>query len=33
MLILAAGGAGVRATDRVVETLIGAAVGLLVDCR
>ncbi len=30
MLILAAGGAGVRATDRVVETLIGAAVGLLV---
>jgi uncharacterized membrane protein YgaE (UPF0421/DUF939 family) len=31
MLILAAGGAGVRATDRVVETLIGAAVGLLVN--
>lgn len=32
MLILAAGGAaGVRATDRVYETLIGAAVGLLVN--
>ncbi len=31
MLILAAGGAGVRATDRIVETLIGAAVGLLVN--
>jgi hypothetical protein len=31
MLILAAGGAGVRATDRVVETLLGAAVGLLVN--
>ena len=29
MLILAAGGAGVNALDRVVETLIGAAVGLL----
>ena len=31
MLILAAGGAGVNALDRVVETLIGAAVGLLVN--
>ncbi|HET6876007.1 MAG TPA: aromatic acid exporter family protein [Jatrophihabitans sp.] len=31
MLILAAGGAGAQATDRVVETLVGAAVGLLVN--
>jgi uncharacterized membrane protein YgaE (UPF0421/DUF939 family) len=31
MLILAAGGAGVNALDRVVETLIGAAVGLAVN--
>jgi hypothetical protein len=31
MLILAAGGAGVNALDRVVQTLIGAAVGLLVN--
>jgi hypothetical protein len=31
MLIFAAGGAGVNALDRVVETLIGAAVGLLVN--
>ncbi len=31
MLILAAGGAGVNALDRVVETVIGAAVGLLVN--
>jgi uncharacterized membrane protein YccC len=31
MLILAAGGAGVRAFDRVAETLIGAAVGLLIS--
>ena len=31
MLILAVGGLGTRATDRVVETLIGAAVGLLVN--
>lgn len=30
MLILAAGGAGARAVDRVDETLIGAAVGVLV---
>jgi hypothetical protein len=31
MLILAAGGAGTQATDRVAETLIGAAVGVLVN--
>jgi Aromatic acid exporter family member 1 len=31
MLILAAGGAGVQATDRVGETLIGAAVGVLIN--
>jgi uncharacterized membrane protein YgaE (UPF0421/DUF939 family) len=31
MLILAAGGAGVNAIDRVVETLIGAVVGVLVN--
>jgi hypothetical protein len=31
MLILAAGGAGVRALDRIDETLIGAAVGVLVS--
>jgi uncharacterized membrane protein YccC len=31
MLILAAGGAGVQAVDRVIETLVGAAVGLLVN--
>lgn len=31
MLILAAGGAGVNAIDRVVETVIGAAAGLLVN--
>jgi uncharacterized membrane protein YgaE (UPF0421/DUF939 family) len=31
MLILAAGGAGIRATDRVIETLIGAGVGVLVS--
>jgi hypothetical protein len=31
MLILAVGGLGTRATDRVVETLIGAAVGLLIN--
>jgi hypothetical protein len=31
MLILSAGGAGSAATDRVVETVIGAAVGLLVN--
>lgn len=31
MLILAAGGAGVRAFDRVTETLIGAAVGVLIS--
>jgi len=32
MLILAAGGAaGVRATDRIIETLLGAAVGVLVS--
>lgn len=31
MLILAAGGAGVQATDRVSETLMGAAVGVLVN--
>ena len=31
MLILAAGGAGVQATDRVVETMVGAAVGVLVN--
>lgn len=31
MLILAAGGAGVQAIDRVIETLIGAGAGLLVN--
>jgi len=31
MLILAAGGAGVQATDRVIETVVGAALGLLVN--
>jgi hypothetical protein len=31
MLILAAGGAGVQATDRVIETVVGAAIGLLVN--
>lgn len=31
MLVLAAGGAGVQATDRVVETLVGAAAGLLIN--
>jgi hypothetical protein len=31
MLILAAGGAGAAASDRVAETLIGAAVGLLLN--
>ncbi|HET6847215.1 MAG TPA: FUSC family protein [Gaiellales bacterium] len=31
MLILAAGGAGTQATDRVLETIVGAAVGLLVN--
>jgi hypothetical protein len=31
MLILAAGGAGVQAVDRIVETLVGAAIGLLVN--
>jgi hypothetical protein len=31
MLILAAGGAGTAATDRVAETLIGALVGLLLN--
>lgn len=31
MLILAAGGAGSLATDRVLETIVGAAVGLLVN--
>jgi hypothetical protein len=31
MLILAVGGLGTRALDRVVETLIGAAVGLLIN--
>jgi uncharacterized membrane protein YccC len=31
MLILAVGGAGLQAVDRVVETLVGAAVGLLVN--
>ncbi|HEY2271276.1 MAG TPA: FUSC family protein [Jatrophihabitantaceae bacterium] len=31
MLILAVGGLGTRAVDRVVETLIGAAVGLLIN--
>ncbi|MDQ6850839.1 MAG: aromatic acid exporter family protein [Actinomycetota bacterium] len=31
MLILAVGGAGVLAVDRVVETLVGASVGLLVN--
>jgi hypothetical protein len=31
MLILAAGGAGVQAADRVVETLVGAAAGLLTN--
>ena len=31
MLVLAAGGAGSAATDRVAETVVGAAVGLLVN--
>jgi hypothetical protein len=31
MLVLAAGGAGVQAGDRVAETIVGAAVGLLVN--
>jgi hypothetical protein len=31
MLILAAGGAGVQATDRIAETLVGAAVGVLIN--
>ena len=31
MLILAAGGAGIQAVDRVTETLVGALVGLLVN--
>ena len=31
MLVLAAGGAGVQATDRVYETLIGAGAGLLIN--
>jgi uncharacterized membrane protein YccC len=31
MLILAAGGAGARATDRIIETLIGAFVGLALN--
>jgi len=31
MLILAAGGAGVQATDRIIETLVGAAVGVLIN--
>lgn len=31
MLVLAAGGAGVQAADRVAETLIGAAAGLLTN--
>lgn len=31
MLVLAAGGAGVQATDRVFETLIGAGAGLLIN--
>jgi hypothetical protein len=31
MLILAAGGAGVQAVDRVIETLVGATMGLLVN--
>ncbi len=31
MLVLAAGGAGVQATDRVIETVVGAAVGLLLN--
>jgi hypothetical protein len=31
MLVLSAGGAGSAATDRVVETVVGAAVGLLVN--
>jgi hypothetical protein len=31
MLVLAAGGAGVAATDRVVETAVGAALGLLIN--
>jgi hypothetical protein len=31
MLILAAGGAGAQATDRIVETLIGALVGLTLN--
>jgi hypothetical protein len=31
MLVLAAGGAGSAATDRVAETVVGAAVGLLIN--
>jgi len=31
MLVLAAGGAGVQATDRIIETAIGAFVGVLVN--
>ncbi len=31
MLILAAGGAGLQAVDRIGETLIGAGAGLLVN--
>ncbi len=31
MLILAAGGAGIQAVDRITETLVGALVGLLVN--
>jgi hemerythrin superfamily protein len=31
MLILAAGGAGAQASDRVAETLLGAAIGVLVN--
>jgi len=31
MLVLAAGGAGVQATDRIIETVIGAAVGVLIN--
>jgi hypothetical protein len=31
MLILAAGGAGVQATDRIAETVVGAVVGVLVN--